>query len=108
MTSIFNDPAWGCNSPVEPCADAPRAEALTAEMTQLQAQLDGLKGMLDAKNEMINALQQRVDALERDKVYLQGQYQQQAELLNRLTLPAPKKSLGERFKEALGIKPKTI
>ena len=79
---------------------------MTAEKNLLQTQLDGLTGILAEKDKTIETLQQRIDALERDKVYLQGQYQQQAELLNRLTLPAPRKTLGERFKEALGIKPK--
>ena len=101
-----DNPVEARYSPVEGRDFAQHIEALTAEKNLLQTQLDGLKGILAEKDEVINTLQQRIDALERDKVYLQGQYQQQAELLNRLTLPAPRKTLGERFKEALGIKPK--
>ena len=108
VTNTVNNPVKAASSPADGRDFAQEIDALTAEKNLLQTQLDGLKGILAEKDEVINALQQRIDALERDKVYLQGQYQQQAELLNRLTLPAPKKSLGERVKAALGIKPKTI
>ena len=107
VTNTVNNPVKAASSPADGRDFAQEIDALTAEKNLLQTQLDGLKGILAEKDEVINALQQRIDALERDKVYLQGQYQQQAELLNRLTLPAPKKSLGERVKAALGIKPKT-
>ena len=100
LTSIFDDPAWNPSSPAESRGDAPNANALTAEISLLQAQLDGLKGILATKDEMITALQQRI-------AYMEGQLQQQMEVVNRLTLPAPRKTLGERFKAALGIKPKT-
>ena len=101
-------PVEAACDPIELVELRAKVEVLSADKRELQAQLDGLKGILEGKEETIATLQQSIDALERDKVYLQGQYQQQAELLNRLTLPAPKKSLGERFREALGIKSKTI
>lgn len=108
VANSVDNPIEAASSPADGRDFAQEIDTLTAEKNLLQTQLDGLKGILAEKDEVINALQQRIDALERDKVYLQGQYQQQAELLNRLTLPAPKKSLGERVKAALGIKPKTM
>ena len=80
--------------------------SLTADKRELQAQLDGMGRTLAAKDETIATLRQQIDELTHSKAYLEGQYQQQAELLNRLTLPAPKKTLGERVKAALGIRPK--
>ena len=74
--------------------------SLTADKRELQAQLDGMDRTLAAKDETITTLQQRI-------AYMEGQLQQQMEVVNRLTLPAPRKTLGERFKAALGIKPKT-
>ena len=88
------------SSPIEGRNFVQEIEALTAEKNLLQAQLEGLNGILAAKDEMITALQQRI-------AYMEGQLQQQMEVVNRLTLPAPRKTLGERFKAALGIKPKT-
>ena len=98
--------AEAASDPAELVELRAKVEVLSADKRELQAQLDGLKGILAGKDETIATQQQRIDALERDKVYLQGQYQQQAELLNRFTLPAPKKTLGERVKAALGIRPK--
>lgn len=94
------------SDPVETAELRAKVEVLSADKRELQAQLDGLKGILAGKDETIATLRQQIDELTHSKAYLEGQYQQQAELLNRLTLPAPKKTLGERVKAALGIRPK--
>lgn len=53
-----------------------------------------------------DGLRARVDGLEADKAFLQGQYQQQAEMLSRLMLPEPRRTFWQGVKEALGIKSK--
>ena len=102
----FKPPVEAASDPVETAELRAQVEGLSADKRELQAQLDGLKGILAGKDETIATLRQQIDELTHSKAYLEGQYQQQAELLNRLTLPAPKRTLGERVKAALGIRPK--
>ena len=101
VVNTVDNPVEAASNPANDRDLTRSIEALTAEKNLLQTQLDGLKGILAAKDETITTLQQRI-------AYMEGQLQQQMEVVNRLTLPAPKKSLGERVKAALGIKPKTI
>lgn len=72
-----------------------KVEVLSADKRELQAQLDGLKGILEEKDRYIASLE--------------GQCQQWMEQARQVTLrlPAPKKTMGERIRDALGIKTKT-
>ena len=89
------------SDPVELVELRAQVEGLSADKRELQAQLDGLKGKLEEKDKYIASLEQ-------EKVFLQGQCQQWMEQARQVTLrlPAPKKTLGERVKAALGIRPK--
>ena len=74
-----------------------RIDALQAEIGTLQAEIDALKAQLTAKeNERLELLRQN------GALILTIQQQQQEKML---LLPAPKKSLGERFKSFFTAKP---
>ena len=97
----FKTPVEAASDPVELVELRAQVEGLSADKRELQAQLDGLKGKLEEKDKYIASLEQ-------EKVFLQGQCQQWMEQARQVTLrlPAPKKTLGERVKAALGIRPK--
>lgn len=99
--------------------DAVRSELASAK-AELEEQAATHRIALDAvKQERDNAqheaelvrarvsdLEKQIVGLEGDKVFLQGQYQQQAEMLSRLMLPEPRRTFWQGVKEALGIKSK--
>lgn len=82
------------SNPVELADLRAKVEVLSADKRELQAQLDGLKGILEEKDRYIASLE--------------GQCQQWMEQARQVTLrlPAPKKTMGERIRDALGIRPK--
>ena len=82
------------SDPVETAELRAKVEVLSADKRELQAQLDGLKGILEEKDRYIASLE--------------GQCQQWMEQARQVTLrlPAPKKTMGERIRDALGIRPK--
>lgn len=87
-------PAEAASDPAELVELRAKVEVLSADKRELQAQLDGLKGILEEKDKYIASLE--------------GQCQQWMEQARQVTLrlPAPKKTMGERIRDALGIRPK--
>lgn len=65
-----------------------------------------LQQQIEAQRETIERLERTIEGLERDKAYIQGQYQQQADIVARLTLPAPRRTFGQAVKDLFGIKSK--
>lgn len=86
--------AEAASDPAELVELRAKVEVLSADKRELQAQLDGLKGILEEKDRYIASLE--------------GQCQQWMEQARQVTLrlPAPKKTMGERIRDALGIRPK--
>ena len=86
--------AEAASDPAELVELRAKVEVLSADKRELQAQLDGLKGILEEKDRYIASLE--------------GQCQQWKEQARQVTLrlPAPKKTMGERIRDALGIRPK--
>lgn len=90
-----------------------KATAAEAELKEQRAayqiDMDTMKRERDeARQEAarIRDLESRIASLEADKAFLQGQYQQQADIVARLTLPAPRRTFGQAVKDLLGIKSK--
>ncbi|MBQ1778953.1 MAG: hypothetical protein IIZ93_12420 [Acidaminococcaceae bacterium] len=82
---------------------------LKEQRAAYQIDMDAMRRERDeAKQEAarIRDLESRIASLEADKAFLQGQYQQQADMLARLTLPAPRRTFGQAVKDLLGIKSK--
>ncbi len=90
-----------------------KATAAEAELKEqsaaYQIDMDAMRRERDeAKQEAarIPDLESRIAELKADKEYLRGQYQQQTEMLARLTLPAPRRTFGQAVRDLLGIKSK--
>lgn len=90
-----------------------KATAAEAELKEQRAayqiDMDAMRRERDeAKQEAarIPDLESRIAELKADKEYLRGQYQQQTEMLARLTLPAPRRTFRQAVKDLLGIKSK--
>lgn len=82
---------------------------LKEQRAAYQIDMDAMRRERDeAKQEAarIRDLESRVADLEADKTFLQGQYQQQTEMLARLMLPAPRRTFGQAVKDLFGIKSK--
>lgn len=90
-----------------------KATAAEAELKEqsaaYQIDMDAMRRERDeAKQEAarIPDLESRIAELKADKEYLRGQYQQQTEMLARLTLPAPRRTFGQAVRDLFGIKSK--
>ena len=84
-------------------------DELKEKLAAAEADMDAMKRERDeARQEAarIRDLESRIASLEADKAFLQGQYQQQADIVARLTLPAPRRTFGQAVKDLFGIKPK--
>lgn len=82
---------------------------LKEQRAAYQIDMDAMRRERDeAKQEAarIRDLESRVADLEADKTFLQGQYQQQTEMLARLMLPAPRRTFGQAVRDLFGIKSK--
>jgi hypothetical protein len=82
---------------------------LKEQKAAYQIDMDTMKRERDeARQEAarIRDLESRIASLEADKAFLQGQYQQQADIVARLTLPAPRRTFGQAVKDLFGIKSK--
>ena len=84
-------------------------DELKEKLAAAEADMDAMKRERDeARQEAarIRDLESRIASLEADKAFLQGQYQQQADIVARLTLPAPRRTFGQAVKDLFGIKSK--
>lgn len=82
---------------------------LKEQRAAYQIDMDAMKRERDEASReavRIRDLESRIASLEADKAFLQGQYQQQADIVARLTLPAPRRTFGQAVKDLLGIKSK--
>lgn len=84
-------------------------DELKEKLAAAEADLDAMRRERDEASReavRIRDLESRIASLEADKAFLQGQYQQQADIVARLTLPAPRRTFGQAVKDLLGIKSK--
>lgn len=84
-------------------------DELKGKLAAAEADLDAMRRERDEASReavRIRDLESRIASLEADKAFLQGQYQQQADIVARLTLPAPRRTFGQAVKDLLGIKSK--
>lgn len=84
-------------------------DELKEKLAAAEADLDAMRRERDEASReavRIRDLESRIASLEADKAFLQGQYQQQADIVARLTLPAPRRTFGQAVKDLFGIKSK--
>lgn len=81
-------------------------DELKKRLVAVEDERDQAMHTVDVLRAEVDGLKARVDGLEADKAYLQGQYNQQAEMLARLMLPAPRRTFGQAVKDLFGIKSK--
>ena len=82
---------------------------LKEQRAAYQIDMDAMKRERDeARQEAVRIrdLENTITELKADKEYLRGQYQQQTEMLARLTPPAPRRTFGQAVKDLFGIKSK--
>lgn len=84
-------------------------DELKEKLAAAEADLDAMRRERDEASReavRIRDLENTITELKADKEYLRGQYQQQSEMLARLTLPAPRRTFGQAVKDLFGIKSK--
>ena len=84
-------------------------DELKEKLAAAEADLDAMRRERDEASReavRIRDLENTITELKADKEYLRGQYQQQVEMLARLTLPAPRRTFGQAVKNLFGIKSK--
>lgn len=84
-------------------------DELKEKLAAAEADLDAMRRERDEASReavRIRDLESRIASLEADKAFLQGQYQQQADIVARLTLPAPRRTFRQAVKDLFGIKSK--
>ena len=79
-------------------------DELKKRLVAVEDERDKAMHTVDVLRAEVDGLKARVDGLEADKAYLQGQYNQQAEMLARLMLPAPRRTFGQAVRNLFGIK----
>lgn len=84
-------------------------DELKEKLAAAEADLDAMRRERDEASReavRIRDLENTITELKADKEYLRGQYQQQTEMLARLTLPAPRRTFGQAVRDLFGIKSK--